>query len=129
VERGPESRITPAEGIPIEHLSVAGLRGKGILSWLAAPFRLTRALLQALAIMRRYRPLVVVGLGGFVTGPGGLAAWLARRPLVIHEQNAIAGFTNRVLAHLARQVLEAFPGSFGQGVHARAIGNPRRADI
>jgi UDP-N-acetylglucosamine--N-acetylmuramyl-(pentapeptide) pyrophosphoryl-undecaprenol N-acetylglucosamine transferase len=71
----------------------------------------------------------VVGLGGFVTGPGGLAAWLARRPLVIHEQNAIAGLTNRVLAHLARQVLEAFPGSFGQGVHARAIGNPVRADI
>jgi len=108
---------------------VAGLRGKGALSWLAAPFRLTRALLQALAIMRRYRPSVVVGLGGFVTGPGGLAAWLARRPLLIHEQNAIAGFTNRVLAHLARQVLEAFPGSFGQGVHARVIGNPVRADI
>src|SRR6516165_7264621 len=128
-ERGLESRVIPAEGIPIEHLSVAGLRGKGAISWLAAPFRLTVALLQALAIMRRYRPLVVVGLGGFVTGPGGLAAWLTRRPLVIHEQNAIAGFTNRVLAHLARQVLEAFPGSFGREVHARVIGNPVRADI
>jgi UDP-N-acetylglucosamine--N-acetylmuramyl-(pentapeptide) pyrophosphoryl-undecaprenol N-acetylglucosamine transferase len=127
--RGLESRVIPAEGIPIEWLSVAGLRGKGALAWLAAPFRLTRALLQALAVMRRHQPLVVVGLGGFVTGPGGLAAWLTRRPLLIHEQNAIAGFTNRVLAHLARQVLEAFPGSFGRDVHARVIGNPVRADI
>jgi UDP-N-acetylglucosamine--N-acetylmuramyl-(pentapeptide) pyrophosphoryl-undecaprenol N-acetylglucosamine transferase len=128
-ERGLESRVIPAEGIPIERLSVGGLRGKGALTWLAAPFRLTLALLQALAVMRRYRPVVVVGLGGFVTGPGGVAAWLTRRPLIIHEQNAIAGFTNRCLAHLARIVLEAFPGSFGQGVPARLIGNPVRSDI
>jgi len=128
-ERGLESRIIPAEGIPIERLSVAGLRGKGALAWVAAPFRLSRALLQALAVMRRHQPSVVVGLGGFVTGPGGVAAWLTRRPLVIHEQNAIAGFTNRCLAHLARQVLEAFPGSFGRDVHARVIGNPVRRDI
>jgi UDP-N-acetylglucosamine--N-acetylmuramyl-(pentapeptide) pyrophosphoryl-undecaprenol N-acetylglucosamine transferase len=127
--RGLESRVIPAEGIPIERLSVGGLRGKGALTWLAAPFRLTLALLQALSVMRRYRPVAVVGLGGFVTGPGGVAAWLTRRPLIIHEQNAIAGFTNRCLAHLARIVLEAFPGSFGQGVHARVIGNPVRADI
>src|SRR5205807_1876383 len=83
-----------------------GLRGKGILAWVGAPIRLTLALIQALRVMWRYRPVVVVGLGGFVTGPGGLAAWLTRRPLLIHEQNAIAGFTNRILAHLARQVLE-----------------------
>jgi UDP-N-acetylglucosamine--N-acetylmuramyl-(pentapeptide) pyrophosphoryl-undecaprenol N-acetylglucosamine transferase len=70
-----------------------------------------------------------VGLGGFVTGPGGIAAWLTRRPLVIHEQNAIAGFTNRCLAHVARQVLEAFPNSFGRDVHSKVIGNPVRADI
>ena len=127
--RGMESRVIPAEGIPIERLSVGGLRGKGVLTWVAAPFRLSLALVQALRVMWRYRPVVVVGLGGFVTGPGGLAAWLTRRPLVIHEQNAVAGFTNRVLAHLARQVLEAFPGSFGHDVHARVIGNPVRADI
>ena len=114
--RGLESRVIPAEGIPIERLSVGGLRGKGLLTWLAAPFRLAVALIQALRVMWRHRPLVVVGLGGFVTGPGGLAAWLTRRPLLIHEQNAVAGFTNRCLAHLARQVLEAFPGSFGHGV-------------
>jgi UDP-N-acetylglucosamine--N-acetylmuramyl-(pentapeptide) pyrophosphoryl-undecaprenol N-acetylglucosamine transferase len=128
-ERGLESRVIPAEGIPIERLSIGGLRGKGVLTWVAAPFRLGRALLQALAIMRRHQPSVVVGLGGFVTGPGGIAAWLTRRPLVIHEQNAIAGFTNRCLAHLARQVLEAFPNSFGRDVHSKVIGNPVRADI
>jgi UDP-N-acetylglucosamine--N-acetylmuramyl-(pentapeptide) pyrophosphoryl-undecaprenol N-acetylglucosamine transferase len=127
--RGLESRVIPAEGIPIEQLSIGGLRGKGLLTLLAAPFRLALALAQALSVMRRYRPLVVVGLGGFVTGPGGVAAWLTRAPLVIHEQNAIAGFTNRILAHLARQVLEAFPGSFGADVHARVIGNPVRSDI
>jgi UDP-N-acetylglucosamine--N-acetylmuramyl-(pentapeptide) pyrophosphoryl-undecaprenol N-acetylglucosamine transferase len=128
-ERGLESRVIPAEGIPIERLSIGGLRGKGALAWLAAPFRLGHALLQALAIMRRYQPSVVVGLGGFVTGPGGVAAWLTHRPLLIHEQNAIAGFTNRCLAHLARQVLEAFPNSFGRDVHSKVIGNPVRADI
>ncbi|HWZ61571.1 MAG TPA: undecaprenyldiphospho-muramoylpentapeptide beta-N-acetylglucosaminyltransferase [Steroidobacteraceae bacterium] len=128
-ERGLEARVIPAEGIPLERLTVTGLRGKGLLAWLAAPFRLTLALAQALAVMRRHRPLVVVGLGGFVSGPGGVAAWLTRRPLIIHEQNAVAGFTNRCLAHLARVVLEAFPDSFGREVRARVIGNPVRADI
>jgi UDP-N-acetylglucosamine--N-acetylmuramyl-(pentapeptide) pyrophosphoryl-undecaprenol N-acetylglucosamine transferase len=127
--RGLESRVIPAEGIPIERLSVGGLRGKGPLAWLVAPFQLLFALAQALGVMWRYQPAVVVGLGGFVTGPGGVAAWLTRHPLVIHEQNAIAGFTNRLLAHVARQVLEAFPGSFGRDVHARVIGNPVRRDI
>jgi UDP-N-acetylglucosamine--N-acetylmuramyl-(pentapeptide) pyrophosphoryl-undecaprenol N-acetylglucosamine transferase len=127
--RGLEARVIPAERIAIEWLSIGGLRGKGVLTWLAAPFRLALALVQALAAMRRHRPLAVVGLGGFVTGPGGVAAWLTRRPLVIHEQNAVAGFTNRCLAHLAREVLEAFPGSFGADIAAHAIGNPVRADI
>jgi UDP-N-acetylglucosamine--N-acetylmuramyl-(pentapeptide) pyrophosphoryl-undecaprenol N-acetylglucosamine transferase len=128
-QRGIEARVIPAEGIPIEWLSVGGLRGKGVLTLLAAPWKLAMALLQALSVMRRHRPAVVVGLGGFVTGPGGVAAWLTGRPLLIHEQNAIAGFTNRTLAHLAREVLEAFPGSFGGRVRARAIGNPVRRDI
>ena len=127
--RGIEARLIPAEGIAIEWLSVGGLRGKGLSTRLAAPWRLTVSLWQALRIMWRRRPSVVVGLGGFVTGPGGLAAWLTRRPLVIHEQNAIAGFTNRCLAYLAREVLEAFPGSFRAGVRTRAIGNPVRRDI
>jgi UDP-N-acetylglucosamine--N-acetylmuramyl-(pentapeptide) pyrophosphoryl-undecaprenol N-acetylglucosamine transferase len=127
--RGLEARIVPQNGFPIEWLSVGGLRGKGIATLLAAPFRLVHALVQALGIMRKHRPLVVVGLGGFVTGPGGVAAWLTRAPLVIHEQNAIAGFTNRRLAPLAREVLEAFPNSFDAGTKARAIGNPVRQEI
>jgi UDP-N-acetylglucosamine--N-acetylmuramyl-(pentapeptide) pyrophosphoryl-undecaprenol N-acetylglucosamine transferase len=127
--RGLEARIVPAEPLPIEWLAVGGLRGKGLLTLLAAPFRVGGAVIQACRVMWRHRPFVVIGLGGFVTGPGGIAAWLTRRPLVIHEQNAIAGFTNRCLAHLAREVLEAFPGSFGPGVRARTIGNPVRQDI
>jgi UDP-N-acetylglucosamine--N-acetylmuramyl-(pentapeptide) pyrophosphoryl-undecaprenol N-acetylglucosamine transferase len=127
--RGLEARVVPQNGIPIEWLSVGGLRGKGITTLLAAPFRLVHALVQALGVMRRHRPIVVVGLGGFVTGPGGLAAWLTRAPLVIHEQNAIAGFTNRRLAPLAREVLEAFPSSFDANTKARAIGNPVRQEI
>jgi UDP-N-acetylglucosamine--N-acetylmuramyl-(pentapeptide) pyrophosphoryl-undecaprenol N-acetylglucosamine transferase len=127
--RGLEARVVPAERIPIEWLSVGGLRGKGFATLLMAPLRLALALTQALRVMWRHRPLMVVGLGGFVTGPGGVAAWLTRRPLLIHEQNAVAGFTNRCLAHLAREVLEAFPGSFGRSVRTRAIGNPVRQDI
>jgi len=127
--RGLEARIVPADHFRIEWLSVGGLRGKGAITLLAAPFRLALALFQALRVMWRHRPLVVVGLGGFVTGPGGVAAWLTGRPLVIHEQNAIAGFTNRCLARIARQVLVAFPGAFAQNVKTQVIGNPVRQDI
>ncbi|NJD32028.1 MAG: undecaprenyldiphospho-muramoylpentapeptide beta-N-acetylglucosaminyltransferase [Gammaproteobacteria bacterium] len=128
-QRGIESRLVPAEGIPVEWLSVSGLRGKGILTLLAAPFRLAVALVQALRAVRRHRPAVVLGAGGFASGPGGVAAWLLRRPLVVHEQNAVAGLTNRVLARLADRVLEGFPGSFGAGVKAERVGNPVRPEI
>lgn len=127
--RGLEARLVPAEHIAVEWLSVGGLRGKGALVWVTAPLKLARALLQAMAVIRRRRPSLVVGLGGFVAGPGGIAAWLLRRPLLIHEQNAIAGFTNRCLAHLARRVLTAFPGSFAPQVHAQVVGNPVRREI
>ena len=127
--RGLEARVVPAENIPVEWLGIGGLRGKGALTWLLAPLRLARSLFEALAIMRRHRPNIVVGLGGYVTGPGGVAAWLTRAPLLIHEQNAIAGFTNRCLARLAREVYAAFPDAFGSGVAAQLIGNPVRAEI
>jgi len=127
--RGIEARVVPANGFPIEWLSVSGLRGKGVLAWILAPWRLIRAISQALAIVRRRKPSVVLGVGGFVTGPGGVAAWLMRRPLLIHEQNAIAGLTNRWLARLSREVLEAFPGSFPKNVRTRCIGNPVRREI
>ena len=127
-QRGLEARLVPPHRIPIEWISVAGLRGKGALTWLLAPFRLVRALQQSLTVMRRRRPDVVLGAGGFVSGPGGLAAWLTRRPLVIHEQNAIAGLTNRVLSRFAARVFEAFPNSFRrQG--AECVGNPVRREI
>ena len=126
---GIESRLVPAAGIDVEWIDIGGLRGKGLSTLFAAPVRLARALWQALAAVRRHQPRVVVGLGGYVTGPGGLAAWLARRPLVIHEQNAIAGFTNRLLARFATRVLEAFSGSFGPRVHATTVGNPVRTEF
>jgi len=118
-----ESRTVPRHGIEVRLVHVKGLRGKGALSWLGAPLRLLRALREALAVLRAERPDVLLGMGGFAAGPGGLAAWLSRRPLVIHEQNSIAGLTNRLLARLARRVLEAFPGTFPQ---ARTVGNPVR---
>ena len=124
--QGIEARLVPAAGIPVEWISVGGLRGKGLVTLLRAPFSLLRALRQSIAAVRRQRPAVVVGLGGYVTGPGGLAAWLLRRPLVIHEQNAVAGLTNRVLARLARPVLEAFEGSFPVARRAIVVGNPVR---
>jgi len=127
--RGIEARLVPAAGIPVEWISISGLRGKGVTALLLAPFRLTRALWESLRVMRRHRPRVVVGLGGFVSGPGGLAAWLSRRPLVIHEQNAVAGLTNRLLSRVADQVLEAFPSSFGADRRAREIGNPVRREF
>lgn len=127
--RGLEARVVPAEHIDIEWLSMSGLRGKGIATLLAAPFKLAFSIWQALSVMRRRRPALVVGFGGFVTGPGGVAAWLTRRPLVIHEQNAIAGYSNRCLAHLSRKVLAAFPNAFPRGIDARVVGNPVRAEI
>jgi len=126
---GIEARLVPAVGIEVEWIDIGGLRGKGFRTLLTAPLRLLRALGQALAAVRRHQPRVVVGLGGYVTGPGGLAAWLSRRPLVIHEQNAIAGLTNRSLAKISTRVLEAFAGSFGASVKATEVGNPVRADF
>jgi len=126
---GLEARLVPAEEIPVEWISIGGLRGKGAGTLLAAPFRLLRALMESVSAMRRHRPIAVVGLGGFVTGPGGVAAWLTRRPLVIHEQNAIAGFTNRRLAPFAREVLCAFPNAFDKSVAARVVGNPVRREF
>jgi UDP-N-acetylglucosamine--N-acetylmuramyl-(pentapeptide) pyrophosphoryl-undecaprenol N-acetylglucosamine transferase len=127
--RGLEAKLVPPQQIEMEWISMSGLRGKGAATWLAAPFKLTLAIWQSIKVMRRRRPSVVLGAGGFVSGPGGLAAWLLRRPLVIHEQNAVAGMTNRLLARLAGRVLEAFPGSFPASAHAERVGNPVRRDI
>jgi UDP-N-acetylglucosamine--N-acetylmuramyl-(pentapeptide) pyrophosphoryl-undecaprenol N-acetylglucosamine transferase len=125
---GMETRLVPPQRIPLETLRIGGLRGKGALTLLAAPFRLLRALGEALSIVRRHRPRAVLSMGGFAAGPGGIAAWLLRRPLLVHEQNRAPGLTNRVLAKFARRVLCGFPSSFRNGV-GETVGNPVRADV
>ncbi|MGM0988480.1 MAG: undecaprenyldiphospho-muramoylpentapeptide beta-N-acetylglucosaminyltransferase [Pseudomonadota bacterium] len=125
--RGIENRLVPEAGIPLHRIAVSGLRGNGLAGWLLAPFNLARAVWQAGRVIRDVDPQLVVGLGGFASGPGGVAAWLARRPLVIHEQNAVAGLTNRALSRLARRVYAAFPQAFPG--RAEVVGNPVRDEI
>ena len=124
--KGLESRVIPEQGIEIDWLSVAGVRGKGVTSKIFAVFMLLKACVQAMKILRKRKPDVVLGMGGFVAGPGGLMAKLLGIPLIIHEQNRIPGTTNRLLTRLANQVLEAFPGSFNGKVNAKTTGNPLR---
>jgi UDP-N-acetylglucosamine--N-acetylmuramyl-(pentapeptide) pyrophosphoryl-undecaprenol N-acetylglucosamine transferase len=126
--QGIEARLVPEAGIELHCLSITGLRGKRLLVLLKAPLLMLVALAQALWVCLCYRPHCVLGMGGFASGPGGLAAWLLRRPLVIQEQNAIPGTTNRILAKLAKVVLEGFDGAF-TGAKAQFVGNPVRADI
>ncbi len=124
--QGLEAEVVPRAGFPIDYVQVSGLRGKGVLNLLLAPAKLLMALSQSLKIMSQRQPAAVLGMGGFVTGPGGLAAWLKRRPLLIHEQNARAGLTNRLLAPLAKKVMEAFPNTFESSIKVRHTGNPLR---
>ncbi|GMQ76276.1 MAG: undecaprenyldiphospho-muramoylpentapeptide beta-N-acetylglucosaminyltransferase [Gammaproteobacteria bacterium] len=124
-----ESRLIPPTGIPFHEVPVRGLRGKGWLGWLKAPLALARALLLALRALRKLSPDLVLGMGGYATGPGGVAARLLGKPLVIHEQNAVPGLTNRLLARIATRVLEAFPGSFPAPRRARHTGNPVREEV
>ncbi len=125
-QKGLEGRVVPEQGIEIDWLSVAGVRGKGWLSKITAVLLLMKACLQALKILQQRKPDVVLGMGGFVAGPGGLMAKLLGIPLIIHEQNRIPGTTNRLLARMANQVLEAFPGSFDKKLNAKFTGNPLR---
>jgi len=127
--RGLEARLVPQAGIEIEWITVTGLRGRGVLAWLLAPFRLVHAVVQALGAVRRRRPAAVLGMGGFVSGPGGIAAWLTGCPLLIHEQNTVAGAANRLLARLTKHIYEAFPESFPGRCAAKLIGNPVRESI
>ncbi len=127
-QAGIEARLVPEQGFVLETISISGLRGKGLLRILLAPFTVLLACAQSLMILLRQRPDVVVGFGGFTAFPGGLMAALLMRPLIIHEQNAVAGLTNRVLACCARRVFEGFPHSFkARSRHplARLFGAPR----
>jgi UDP-N-acetylglucosamine--N-acetylmuramyl-(pentapeptide) pyrophosphoryl-undecaprenol N-acetylglucosamine transferase len=125
-QKGLESRVIPEQGIEIDWLSVAGVRGKGWLSKITAVLLLLKACTQALKILKKRKPDVVLGMGGFVAGPGGLMAKLLGIPLIIHEQNRVPGTTNRLLARMANQVLEAFPNSFNKKLNPKFTGNPLR---
>ena len=124
---GIEASLAPAAGYPIEWINISGVRGKSLLSRLQAPFKIVSACIQAMKIMRRTQPCAVLGMGGFTAGPGGLVAWLLRKPLLIHEQNAIPGLTNKLLSRIATHLLEAFPGALQRG--AIHVGNPVRRSI
>jgi UDP-N-acetylglucosamine--N-acetylmuramyl-(pentapeptide) pyrophosphoryl-undecaprenol N-acetylglucosamine transferase len=128
-KHGLEARVVPEAGYKLLTIAISGLRGKGFLSWLLAPLMLAAALLQSVQIMMSVRPAVVLGLGGYVSAPGGIAAWLLRRPLLIHEQNAVVGTTNRLLAHFAVRVMEGFSGAFAAKYQAIHTGNPVRGEI
>ncbi len=133
--KGLEARIIPAAGIEMAWLDVNGLRGKGLMTLLAAPVKLVKALFQSIGIMRKHRPVAVLGMGGFVAGPGGLVASLMGIPVVIHEQNAVAGLTNKLLSKFSKKILEGFPQTFPKSATATkqnkiiAIGNPVRKEI
>ncbi len=126
---GMEAHIVPNNHIQLNCINIAGIRRRGWLALLAAPWQITRAIWQSIRILRQFKPDVVLGMGGYVTGPAGFAAWLLRKRLVIHEQNAVAGMTNQILAKFSYKVLEAFPHSFPATVKATVTGNPVREDF
>jgi UDP-N-acetylglucosamine--N-acetylmuramyl-(pentapeptide) pyrophosphoryl-undecaprenol N-acetylglucosamine transferase len=128
-DRGLESRVIPQAGFPLHILRFSGLRGKGLSAWLTLPTRLLRSLADALAIIRRARPQVVVAFGGYVTFPVGLAAKWRGIPLCVHEQNAVMGSANRWLAKIARLVMISFPGTTYAPTKAVLVGNPVRKEI
>jgi UDP-N-acetylglucosamine--N-acetylmuramyl-(pentapeptide) pyrophosphoryl-undecaprenol N-acetylglucosamine transferase len=128
-DKGLESRVVPARGIEMDKLCVAGVRGKGLIFKIKSVFLLGKACVQAWQHLRRRQPNVVLGMGGFVAAPGGLMAKLLGIPLIIHDQNQVVGTTNRLLAHFANQILQAFPNSFPAKYNAICTGNPLRADF
>ncbi len=127
-KKGLDAKLVPQEGIIFYQISMVGFRGKGFIRKVTTPFRLFQAVLQAMWVIIKIKPDTVLGMGGYVTAPAGIAAWLLRKKLVIHEQNAIAGMANRYLAKLANNVLQAFPNTFKQK-NVVTVGNPVRQSI
>ncbi|BDG10305.1 UDP-N-acetylglucosamine--N-acetylmuramyl-(pentapeptide) pyrophosphoryl-undecaprenol N-acetylglucosamine transferase [Anaeromyxobacter paludicola] len=129
--RGLEAKVVPQAGFPIELIEVAGLKGKGLLGLLTGLFLLPRAFLQCVRILRKWRPDVVVGVGGYASGPVVLAAWLLGFPTAIQEQNALPGFTNRILGRIVRSVFTAFPeaGRYFKASKVQQLGNPIRRQL
>ncbi|PWB17700.1 MULTISPECIES: undecaprenyldiphospho-muramoylpentapeptide beta-N-acetylglucosaminyltransferase [Comamonas] len=121
-----EERLVPPQGFALERVAFSGVRGKGLMSLVGMPLRLLKALQQARAVLRKVRPDVVVGMGGYITVPGGLAAKLAGVPIVLHEQNSVPGMANKLLARMAQRVFSAFPHAIAGG---QWVGNPLRAEF
>jgi UDP-N-acetylglucosamine--N-acetylmuramyl-(pentapeptide) pyrophosphoryl-undecaprenol N-acetylglucosamine transferase len=128
-EKRMEAEVVPQHGFDISFINIAGLRNKSWLEWLKTPFKLLQSVTQSIAVLRKVKPDVVLGMGGYASAPGGFAAWLMRIPLVLHEQNAVAGMTNRYLAKIATTVLSAFPDAFAKQIKTEVVGNPLRKGI
>ncbi|WP_019027204.1 undecaprenyldiphospho-muramoylpentapeptide beta-N-acetylglucosaminyltransferase [Colwellia piezophila] len=124
-----EAQIVPEHGYDISFINITGLRNKQLTTMLAMPFKLFKAIFQARRVIKDVKPDVVLGMGGYASAPGGLAAWLSNIPLIVHEQNAAAGLSNRLLARIANKICCAFPGAFTSKVLAEVVGNPLRASI
>lgn len=123
-----EEQLVPKYGIDIEYIDVKGIRKNGVRTKLSAPFMVLKAVLQAKRVIKKFRPQVVLGMGGYASGPGGVAAYLQGIPVVLHEQNAKAGLTNRLLFKIAKRALVGFPGAF-TGSKVTVVGNPVRESI
>ena len=126
---GLEAKVVPAAGFDMSFIKIKGLRGKGSLSWLLAPFKVFIAIIEALQVCLKVKPQIVLGMGGFVTGPGGVACRMLGKPLVVHEQNAIPGMTNKLLSKIAMRILCAFPNVFVAPGRVFHTGNPVRESI
>ena len=129
---GLEAKIIPEHKIKLNFINVRAIRGKKILSKLLSPFMLISALIQAIIILLKIKPKVVLGMGGYASGPGALAAWLLRIPLVIHEQNSVVGKTNKILLPFAKKILQAFPGTIATKHTKKSVitcGNPLRKEL
>jgi UDP-N-acetylglucosamine--N-acetylmuramyl-(pentapeptide) pyrophosphoryl-undecaprenol N-acetylglucosamine transferase len=126
-----EAQIVPQAGYPISFIDVVGVRKNGIITLLLAPFKIIKATIQAHKVIKQFQPHVVIGMGGFASGPGGVAAWLNRLPLILHEQNAVPGLTNKLLSRIAKKVLTGFDNTFAaqrvsQNSKYSWVGNPVR---
>lgn len=128
-EGGMETKTVPAAGIEIDLVAISGLRGKGLLRWLSMPLLLLNAVRNARKILEANRPGCAVSFGGYAAAPGGIAAWTKGIPVLVHEQNRVPGMTNKLLARIARRVLQGFPGTFPEKNQAEDVGNPVRAAV
>jgi len=127
--RGIENELVPQAGITLHLINVTGVRGKGVMSLLKAPLAIVKAMTQARRIIRQLQPICVLGFGGYLTGPGGMAARTLGVPVIVHEQNAVAGTANRLLVPVASRVCEAFPDTFAASAKRRTTGNPVRSEL